>query len=468
MSASPQAIVPLLDWQRQWIEDESRFKFVAASVQSGKSFATSLEFALERMKPGSASAPLGILLSASERQSVELIEKVKMHTRAWDVRFEDGFFGQTETAEHRVIFPNGKRLIGLPANPDTARGYSGDVFLDEFALHRDSRAIWAAMMTRATRGFKVRVASTFKGTENKFYELAKMLGLHEGARPESQPVRRNGWSGHWVDVHMAKAQGMPVDVDGQREAIDDEEIWLQDYCNVPMSGAENYIPLELVLGCESSEAQIEWDGRTRPGLCAGMDIGRKRDLSVIILGEPMADLVVMRGAIWMARMPFAEQTKVARGVAEAVAAGGGRFAMDATGIGAEMAENLHTEFPCVEPVEFASRVETGGETAEGKAITVPVKERMAATLKRRFEERTLRLAESPRIRRAVQAVKRYVGPTGAIRFDAARTEQGHADEFWALALMVSAATGASGYQAMETHGAIGGQPELAGAMRREF
>ena len=34
-------IVPLLDWQRNYIEDDSRFKFVAASVQSGKSFATS-------------------------------------------------------------------------------------------------------------------------------------------------------------------------------------------------------------------------------------------------------------------------------------------------------------------------------------------------------------------------------------------------------------------------------------------
>ena len=104
---------------------------------------------------------MGIMLSASERQSVELMEKVKMHTRAWDVRFEDGYFGQTEIIEHKATFPNGNRIIALPANPDTARGYSGDVFLDEFALHRDSRAIWAAMMTRATRGYKVRVASTF-------------------------------------------------------------------------------------------------------------------------------------------------------------------------------------------------------------------------------------------------------------------------------------------------------------------
>jgi phage FluMu gp28-like protein len=459
-------IVPLLDWQRNYIEDESRFKFVAASVQSGKSFGTSLEFCLERMKAGRA---LGIMLSASERQSVELMEKVKMHTRAWDIKFDDGFFGSTEIIEHKATFPNGNRIIALPANPDTARGYSGDVFLDEFALHRDSRAIWAAMMTRATRGYKVRVASTFKGTENKFYELAKLLGLHDGVAPERQPVKRNGWSGHWVDIYMAAAQGMPVDIEGQKAAIDDEEIWLQDYCNVPMSGADAYIPLELILAAESSEAQLEWDGRSRPGLCAGFDFARKRDGSVIIIGEPLADLCVVRGAIWMNRMTFAEQKTIARGVAAAVETGGGRFCMDATGIGAQLGEELGKEFPCVEAVDFGSSMDTGAKTEAGDVVRQPVKERIAGDLKRRYEERTLRLPESSRLRRAAGAVKRYIGPTGKIRLDAARTDtQGHADEFWALALLVAAMSGSGHYQSMADFGAVGGRTVLGNFMGRKF
>lgn len=437
MTPAIKPIVPMLQWQLDWIADKSRFKFVAASVQSGKSFGTSLDMAIDRMEERN----LGILLSASERQSVELMEKVKMHTRAWDAHFDDGFFGETSIIEHRAVFPGGGRLIALPANPDTARGYSGDVFLDEFALHRDSRSIWAAMMTRATRGYKVRVASTFKGTENKFYELAKTLGLHTGVRPERQPVKRDGWSGHWVDIFMAKAQGMPVDVEGQRAAIGDEEIWLQDYCNVPMSGAENYIPIEMVLACESDEASIEWDGKPAPGLCAGFDVARKRDMSVIVIGQPMADLVVVKGMIEMPRMRFADQRKIAREVAAAVEDSGGRFPMDATGLGAQLAEELHEEFPCVEPVQFGARVESGGKKEDGKEVTVPVKERMAVSLKKRFEERTLRLPESQKLRRACQAIKRYVGPTGAIRFDAVRTDAGHADEFWALALMVAGVEG---------------------------
>jgi len=78
------------------------------------------------------------------------------------VKFEDGYFEDTSIAEHRVIFPNGKRLIALPANPDTARLLPG----------------FAAGRIRAASGFEcdlgggddasvariqARVSSTLKG-----------------------------------------------------------------------------------------------------------------------------------------------------------------------------------------------------------------------------------------------------------------------------------------------------------------
>ncbi|MHC1760407.1 MAG: terminase family protein [Negativicutes bacterium] len=62
-------------------------------------------------------------------------------------------------------------MIGLPANPDTARGFSGNVVLDEFAFHRDSRKIWTALYPTITRGYKIRIISTPNGKSGKFYEL---------------------------------------------------------------------------------------------------------------------------------------------------------------------------------------------------------------------------------------------------------------------------------------------------------
>ena len=394
---------------------------------------------------------------------MELMEKVKMHCQIMGAAMDEEttFFKDTDLLTHTAKFPNGARIIALPANPDTARGFSGDVDLDEFALHKDSKAIWAALAPVATRGYSVGVASTFKGTENTFYRLAKDLGLHTGLRPAAQPVRANGWSGHWVDIHMCKAQGMKVDVEGLRQAIGDEEIWLEEFCNVPVSGAEQFLPSDLVMACESDEASMAWEGDIEPGLGAGMDIGRVHDRTVIIVGAAVADLAIVRGMITLDRTPFAEQARIARGVASAVEEAGGRFCVDATGIGAQMAEELHAEFPCVEAVQFAARVESGARDAEGETISVPVKERMAVGVKRRMEEHTLRIPESQALRRACASIKRVMGATGQMRFDAARTEQGHADEFWALALWLAGMETGRTYVPASECGLVGARPVMA-------
>jgi hypothetical protein len=96
-----------------------------------------------------------------------------------------------------------------------------------------------------------------------------------------------------------------------------------------------------------------------------------------------------------------------------------RCCIDATGIGAHMAETLAREFgPRVEPVVF----------------TAAVKEDLAFRTKRRMEARLTLLPDTREIRRAFSAVKKYITPSGNLRFDAVRTEAGHADEFWAKAL----------------------------------
>ena len=41
-----------------------------------------------------------------------------------------------------VTLPNGKRMIGRPSNPRTARGFSMCVRLDEFSMHLKQKEIW--------------------------------------------------------------------------------------------------------------------------------------------------------------------------------------------------------------------------------------------------------------------------------------------------------------------------------------
>ncbi len=59
---------------------------------------------------------------------------------------------ETEDKTMEVHFPhNGSRIIGLPANADAARGYSGNIVLDEFAFHGDARrsSLPAFLLSRA-------------------------------------------------------------------------------------------------------------------------------------------------------------------------------------------------------------------------------------------------------------------------------------------------------------------------------
>jgi phage FluMu gp28-like protein len=124
-----------------------------------------------------------------------------------------------------------------------------------------------------------------------------------------------------------------------------------------------------------------------------------------------------------ANAPFEEQLAFARELLALRAADGSplvrRAAIDATGMGAPLAESLAGEFgPRLEPVVF----------------TAAVKEDLAYRTKRRLESRLSRLPDTHEIRRAFASVKRLVTVTGNLRFDAERTESGHADEFWAKAL----------------------------------
>ena len=85
-------------------------------------------------------------------------------------------------------------------------------------------------------------------------------------------------------------------------------------------------------------------------------------------------------------------------------------------------------------------------------------------MKRHFEERTLRIPGNRSLRLDLSAVKRIVTSAGNVRFDAERTEDGHADRFWALALALHAA--GHGSASPPAFGGIDSQPEWYGPQER--
>jgi len=453
--------IPLLSYQQRWLDDDSRFKIACKARQIGFTFAATLRVLLKRR----TQKGLTLWISASDRQALEAMEYIRLHARVLGLflRNREEFIEGTSVKQRVVRMPNGSRIVALPANPDTVRGFAGDVVLDEFAFHRDAEAIWRAAFATATRGYQIEVISTPNGTRGKYYELAKAAGLVDGpwaAASYELPVTSHSiFSPHWVDLAAARAQGFRVDVEALRAAIGDQDAWEQEYCCRFLSDAAHFLPPELVVAAESPTASVSTgESRLEAGATnyyLGVDIGRKRDLTVLWLLEAEnaeapaeARTYVTRGVRTLDRQPFAQQRAVLDGLlaqrgetseirkekiekssafhfpVSSFALLVRRCAVDASGLGAMLAEELTAKWGArVEPVVF----------------TAAVKEAMAVRVKRLLEERRLKIPYDPAIRAALGAVKRLVTAAGNVRFDAERTEaSGHADHFWALALALHA------------------------------
>jgi hypothetical protein len=563
-ATSPLQALNLLPYQRRWVEDDSKLKIVVKARQIGYSFAATLRAVLKCLEHKTT----WIFLSKGERQSRLLMEKVQDHIRSCGIvaqSQESSFFEGTSLKQLEVRFPNGSVIYGLPANPDTARGYSGNVTLDEFAFHADADKIYAALFPTITRGYGLEVISTPNGTQGKFYELAKAAGLtgqvsgvrlqgagdprlrgddsHPGSEvshshsevshshSEVSHSRGSGnlsgtrhpapgtWSAYCCDIYDALRDGLKIDINLLRSGCEDATAWQQEFCCQFVSTAENFFSPDLLASCLSAEATTDCDLRRHPAPLTGLgpayptgksgaggqvpgvskerespfsdtrhpapdtsfflgiDIGRRHDRTVFwvdevqVLGpnyqgsgdprlrgdDPHWDssygdnshsreggnppdarqltpdtsdhhYSVARLVRTLENTPFAEQLQAARELLSLRADGGAidespflirRCSIDATGIGAHMAESLAHEFgPRVEPVVF----------------TAAVKEDLAFRTKRRMEARLTLLPDTREIRRAFSAVKKFITPSGNVRFDAVRTEAGHADEFWAKAL----------------------------------
>ncbi len=480
----------LRPYQRRWANDPARFALAVKSAQIGYSTA-SAAWAVERcLKIPKRTI---IFLSRSEAQSRELGEKAKDWLDGYRGVAADYFpdeaarLGDLACLQQRINFPNGSRIICLAANPDTARGYTGDVVLDEFAFHKDADKIFSAVYRQVSLGFCMRVLSTPNGQRGRFHEIAKQLGLDTGIRPRKQPVRapsptahavpplpqggegreggKNPWSGHWCDVFLAVEEGVPLDPQAVKAGCD-EETWLQEYCCQFISQASDWISPELFQQCVSSEASTGFDvgahrdapqggSRTAPtAIYAGWDIARKRDLSVIWISELLGDVTWTRGVIEMHNMPTPDQVREARALLQTAGLNASpalrRMNIDMSGMGLAVYEALARDFP--------SKV-------EGVQFTQGTKEAMAVLAKRRMEETKVRIPDSDAVRQSFRSVKKTVNAIGQARFDAEHdTRYGHADHWWAFCLAEAAAEQPI-YHLAEV-GAVIGKPIAAGMRER--
>jgi phage FluMu gp28-like protein len=458
-------VIPLRPYQQWWVDDPSRFKIAVKSARIGFSFGTALEVVLDCLANPKTT---WTILSASKPQSVEFIETCNgllqaMGGTAQLYQDEDFYdvFGKIEAIQARITLSNGARIIALPANPRTARGYPGNAVLDEFAHHEDSYAIWAAITRQVSLGHKVRVLSTPNGEQGKFYDLCKELGLTDGEAPAHNFQMYKGWSCFWINADMAIEQGCPINMTEMRELIKDDDIVNQEFYCVFIPSAGAWLPLELIHRCEDPASTLDWpfEYQARGSLYGGIDVGRSQDQTVFILKEKLGDVLWTRMVLPLHSMPLTKQYELL----DPYVARTRITAMDSTGMGIGLFDLLNqTNSGRIMGVNFAgsSRLRqdekqkrsqsTGSGSADG---AVRLKTDLAIKLKKSMEDAKERLPYDLQLRTELQAIKRVPTATG-VTFDAPRVaiETGvaggkkqkgfaHADRFWAFALATYAASG---------------------------
>lgn len=429
--ANPEAI--FLPYQSRWITDTSRLKLMEKGRQIGLSWSTA--YAADERTAAQGARFDQWVSSRDELQARLFIEDCKMWAKIMNMAAND--LGEVVVDPEKRIsayvleFASGRRIHSMSSNPDAQAGKRGSRALDEFALHPDPRKLWSIAYPGITWGGVLEVISTHRGSHNFFNQLIREI--KESGNPK-------GISYHRVTLQDALDQGFlfklqqMLPADDERQAMDeaeyfdfvrsgcaDEESFQQEYMCNPADDDVAFLEYDLIAAAEYP-CDIDWQRLEGGRLFIGVDIGRKKDLTVLWVIEKLGDVLYTRHVECLQNMRKSEQ--------EAVLwpwfAKADRICIDATGLGIGWADDAQDQF--------------GTYRVEAVTFTPAVKEQLAYPIRSSMEDRRLRIPYDPKIRADLRQVTKQVTAAGNVRFTAERTPDGHSDRFWALGLAIHAAS----------------------------
>lgn len=178
----------------------------------------------------------------SEEDFVDIFSKQKLEVKIYHSR--------TQYSRTRILAPN----------PATARGFSGDVIIDEIGFIRDLQLLWEAMEPIASRDpdFRVLMATTFPDDDSHYsYELIA---------PKDPVNYRPSAKGHWyqsepgIQVHRCDVydgllagvelyslnEKRPISPEEHRKQSINRAAWDRNYALIPPTGGTSAVSL-LVL-----------------------------------------------------------------------------------------------------------------------------------------------------------------------------------------------------------------------------
>lgn len=297
----------LKPYQKDVFDDPCRFICWIAGRQVGKSF-TGAGRAVRKVLTQAKTDFL--IASPSERQSYEAVLKCRDWADAFGFAVEDILEERdkpgTLMSAATIRFANGSRIIAVPGKPDTVRGFSADIWMDEFAFFEDPAATWKAILpsiSNPLKGLKTAILTSTpngkSGRGKRFYEIVTAKGTID---PETAGAmyRAGEWSIHRTPITLA-APFLGTDIEQLRRAVDDDEAWAQEFLCQFIDGSSVLLPYDLMAKCESFEAETDMSladmkARRAAGsvFYGGFDFGRISDPSVGWFLEKVGDVLWTR------------------------------------------------------------------------------------------------------------------------------------------------------------------------------
>ncbi|EGK8178153.1 hypothetical protein IO427_001783, partial [Campylobacter fetus] len=340
-----------------------------------------------------------LFLSASEEQALILMRYMRHWAKEYGISFK-------KDSEHEVVLENGAYIKSFANNFRTVQGFAGDIWMDEFAWYPNPKRIWHAFVPSigAIKG-RLTILSTPFEERSLFHQIY------------SDKTKFHMFKRFCVSIYKAIEDGLDFDLETMRDLFD-TDTWASAYECQFVDDESSLLSISLIKSCVDNKAHY-FTPKSSECIYAGYDVGRVSDRST--LAGVVLENGVYKTALMdiLAKARFEEQKEHLTSFLKTYPIS--VLKIDKTGIGMNLAENMHDK--------FKSRV-------SGVWFSNTRKEEMALNLKKAFEDKLIKIPNDPLLIADIHAIKRTIGAK-SFKYDAKRNEYGHADRFWALALALS-------------------------------
>ena len=457
-------------WQDDFILNRSRYICLLKSRQTGFSFVVALKGLVKALDPARRDYTKQFV-SYNMEDAQEKIRYAKEFYESIPKRYKKKLVHATTTMlEFKDYRSNTtSRLISLPCRPP--RGKNGDICLDEYAIYTAglSKEVFTAVSFCTLRRGCIEAGSTPLGAIGKFYEICTDKKSFPGYDRYLIPWWYAKVMCTDVKKAVTQAKDMPTDErvrkfgtknlldlynntsleDFQQECectfVDSAASYISldlIYANTPGRRDSDIIPAELpddeyfsdkytfeIKSYKDADSLIAEYNPQKHGspLFMGYDVAELHDATAIYVmgikdGKKRALMRYEKTSV-----AFDEQKAIVRKLMSSLPIY--RACIDCTGMGSPIHKELHKEY---------------GDRIEGIKFTLQSKETLVMGVKFGLERNEFELENDREFHAQIHSIKRTPSTGGSFRYDAERTEKGHADSFWAWALANHAATAQSG------------------------